>query len=126
MHHQGFAGRLLELEVGSEDHRGGAHPLMGEIDAGWGDPLLGQRLGGANEPVPRHDDPVVGRYEILLRPVDDGSHAFLQRCILHGDAFDAAIGVPAQLGGAVAAWMPLPCCIASRSACVRLRTGWKS
>ena len=64
--------------------------LVLRIDAGRNRPLLRQRLRGPHQAVPRHDDAVVGRDQILLGAVDDRPHAFLQRRVLHGDARDAA------------------------------------
>ena len=41
--------------------------------------------------MPRHDDGVVGRDQVLLGAVRDRPHAFLQRRVLHRDALDAAV-----------------------------------
>src|SRR5215475_6458596 len=38
----------------------------------------------------RHDDAVVSRYESLLRAIDNRSHTFLNRSILHGKTLNAA------------------------------------
>src|SRR6202166_2274423 len=49
----------------------------------------------------RHDDAIVGRNQILLGPVNDRAHAFLERRILHADPMDAAEGVATLLSGPV-------------------------
>ena len=55
-------------------------------------PLSFERPGGLQQPVARHDDPVVGRDQVFLGAIDDRPHAFLQGGVLHGDAFDTGIG----------------------------------
>ena len=53
------------------------------------------------QPMPRHDDGVVGGDEVFLRAVLDRPHAFLHRGVLHGDAAHAAIGLAALLRRAI-------------------------
>ncbi len=91
-------GSVLERLIGRQHQRGRAHAMMSGIDAGRRDPLLRQRLGRAQEPVPGHDDAVVGGDQVLFGAVADRTHAFLQRGILDGDAGDAA-EIPAGLLG---------------------------
>jgi hypothetical protein len=45
---------------------------------------------GLQQPVTRHDDPVVGGHEVLARAVLDASRALLDRSVLQADAVDAA------------------------------------
>src|SRR5580692_4573308 len=54
-----FLGAVLERHVGREHHRAGANFLVLDVDAGRGDALVEERLGGAHQAVPRHDDAVV-------------------------------------------------------------------
>src|SRR4051812_16217045 len=74
---------------------------MFRIDAGRYHALVGQGLGRAYQTVAGHDDAVVGGDEVLLGAVDDRPHAFLQRGVLDGDAFDAAVVAAGLLRGAV-------------------------
>src|SRR5262245_32900612 len=83
-------GGVLERLIGRQHHRGRAHLVVRGIDAGRRDAFLRQRLGRAHQAVPRHDDPVVGRHEVLLGAVADRSHALLQRGVLDREAGDAA------------------------------------
>ncbi len=63
--------------------------------------LFRQRLRRPHQAMTRHDDAVVGRDQVFLGAVDDRPHAFLQRRILHGNAFHAAVGLAALLRLAV-------------------------
>src|SRR5436190_21751475 len=63
---------------------------MSDVDAGPGHVLVHQILDGPQQPMPRHDDTVVRRDEILLGAIDNRTHAFLHRRVLHADACDAA------------------------------------
>ena len=74
---------------------------MRRIDAGRDRALLHQRLCRLEQAMPRHDDAVVGGDQVLLGAIDDRPHAFLQRCVLHRNAFDAAVRVAALLRRAV-------------------------
>src|SRR5262245_33256914 len=100
-HLEMLARGILERLVGRQDHGGRAHALVHRIDAGRDHARLGQRLGGAHEAMARHDDAVVGRHQVLLGAVDDRPHALLQRRVLHGKAFDAAIGLARLLRRAI-------------------------
>src|SRR5580700_900315 len=96
-----FLGAVLERHVGRQHHRAGADLLVLDVDAGRRHALVDQRLGGAHQAMPRHDDAVVGRDQVFLGAVADRAHAFLQRSILHGEAGDAAISPPGLLRRAV-------------------------
>src|SRR5712691_9056682 len=95
-----LARRILERLIRRQHDRGRSYPLVRGLDAGRRDALLNQRLGGAYQPVARHDDSVVGRHEVLLGPVDDRPHALLQRGVLHGEALHPAEGSARLLPGA--------------------------
>src|ERR1700682_1803023 len=106
LRHAGFAverflGAVLERHVGRQHHGAGADFLMLDVDAGRRHALVEERLGGAHQAVPRHDDAVVGRDQVLLGAVADRAHALLQRSVLHGEASDAAIGPAGFLRRAV-------------------------
>src|SRR5580700_10132000 len=96
-----FLGAVLERHVGRQHHRAGTDFLVLDVDAGRRHAFVEERLGGAHQAVPRHDDAVVGRDQVFLGAVADRAHAFLQRGVLHGKAGDAAIGPPGLLRGAV-------------------------
>src|SRR5215471_4757631 len=84
--------RVLEGLIRRQHHRRRAHALMRGINAGRRDPLVQQRLDRAQQAMACHDNSIVGRDQIFLHAVHDRSHALLQRGVLHGDAFHAAIG----------------------------------
>src|SRR5580700_6386026 len=96
-----FLGAILERHVWLQHHRAGADLLVLDVDSGRRHAFVEERLGGAHQAVPRHDDAVVGRDQVFLGAVADRAHAFLQRGILHGEAGDAAIGAAGFLRGAV-------------------------
>src|SRR5580698_2721673 len=96
-----FLGAILERHVGRQHHRAGADFLVLDVDAGRRHAFVEQRLGGAHQAVPRHDDAVVGGDQVLFGAVADRTHAFLERSVLHGEAGDAAIGAASLLRGAV-------------------------
>jgi len=51
--------------------------------------------------LPRHDDAVVGRDQVFFGAILDRAGAFLDRGVLHGDAFDAGIGFVVLLRQAI-------------------------
>src|SRR5712691_7672836 len=53
-------GGVLERLIRRQHDRDGAHALMGGVDAGGRFALLDQGLGGAHQPMARHNDAVVG------------------------------------------------------------------
>src|SRR5882672_9982897 len=87
---QSIPGPVLELDVARQLDRAGADALRVGFEAR-------QRLAvtivlaGLDQHAPHHDDAIVGRAEIFPRAVLDGTHALLQRGVLHGDALDAAV-----------------------------------
>src|SRR5437868_14665094 len=98
---QGLARGVLERLIRRQDDGRGPHALMLERHTGRHRALLGERLDRAQQLLPRHDDAAVGRDERLFRAVDDRSHAFLDRRILHGEALDAAVAASRLLRGAI-------------------------
>src|SRR3982074_2013580 len=93
--------RVLECLLRRQHHRSRAHLVMFGIDAGRRDALLHQRFGRAQQPMPRHDDAVIGGDEVLLGAVTDRPHALLQRRILDGEAGDPAEGLAGLLRGPI-------------------------
>src|SRR5579864_6367431 len=84
-------GAFGEFDALGQLDRAGAHALRFRGQAG---DFLSLAVGfdRAQQGAPRHDDAIVRRDQILLTALDDRPHAFLERCILHADAIDAAIG----------------------------------
>src|SRR5260221_10541709 len=99
--HQGVPGGVLEGLVARQHHGRRSHPLVRRIDAGGPFALVHKRLDGAQQAVARHDDPVIGRHQVLLGAVDDRTHAFLNRGVLHAEALNAAVASAGLLGGAI-------------------------
>src|SRR5262249_55496853 len=100
-HSQRLGGGIYERLVRWEDDRGRTHALVRRVDAGRRHILVRQVPDRTQEAVPGHDDAIVRGDEILLRAIDDGTHAFLQGCILHADTGDAAVGAAGLLRCAV-------------------------
>src|SRR4029453_11137149 len=94
---QRVAGAFGERHLRRQHDGGGSHFLVHGIDAGRRDALVDESLDRSQEAMPRHDDAVVGRHQVLLGAIDDRAHALLQRRILHRDALDAAERPPRLL-----------------------------
>src|SRR5213596_1127988 len=93
-------GVLLEIGFHGEDERSRAHEL--------GLRAQPRRLAALLDFIPRFhqtlardNDGSVGGAEMLLGPVRDGSHAFLDRRVLHGEALDAVVVAAALLFGTI-------------------------
>src|SRR5215468_364643 len=99
--HQGVPGGVLEGLVARQHHGRRSHPLVDWIDARRPFALVHERLDGAQQAVARHDDPVIGRHQVLLGAIDDRPHAFLNRGVLHAEALNAAVASARLLGGAI-------------------------
>src|SRR5581483_208689 len=76
--------------VRPQDQRGGAHTERSGIAARGRLAAIAQRAGGAHQPPANLDDGGIARSEALLRAVDDGPLALLDRLVLHTEAGDAA------------------------------------
>ena len=96
-----FARAFRERRAGWQDDGNGADFLMGGIAARGQHPLRGEFLRRFHEAMARHDDAVVGGDQVLLRPVLDRPHAFLEGRVLHADSLDAAERVAGLLRRAV-------------------------
>src|SRR5215468_2908093 len=99
--HQGISGGVLEGLVPRQHHRRRSHALVHRIDAGGEFALVYERLDGAQQPVASHDDPVVGRHQVLFGAIDDRPHAFLDRGVLHAEALNAAVASTGLLSDAI-------------------------
>src|SRR5580693_6768294 len=73
-----FLGAVLERHVGRQHHRAGADFLVLDVDARRRHAFVEERLGGAHQAMPRHDDAVVGRDQVFLGAIADRAHALLQ------------------------------------------------
>src|SRR6266849_9334956 len=93
-------GMLLEIGFHGKDERGRAHELRLRAQPRRLAALL-DFLPSFHQPLARDDDGAVGGPEMLLGPVRDGSHAFLHRRILHGEALDAVVVAAALLFGTI-------------------------
>src|SRR6266699_6845436 len=93
-------GALLEIGVHGDDERGRAHELGLRAQPRRLAAFL-NFVPGFYQTLARKDDSAVGGPQMLLGPVSDGSHAFLHRRILHGEAPDAVVVAAALLLGAV-------------------------
>src|SRR5579862_3629317 len=98
---QRLPGAVLERDIRRQHHRAGTDLLVLDVDTRRRHALVGQRLGGAHQAVPRHDDAVVGGDQVLLGAIANRPHAFLQGRILNGKAGDATEGLAGFLRRAV-------------------------
>src|SRR4029079_12806601 len=96
-----LARAVLEGLVRRQHDRRRPHALVLAGDAGRRAPLVDERLDRLEQPVPGHDDAVVGGHQVFLRAIDDRPHALLQRGVLHADALDAAEGPAGLLRGPI-------------------------
>src|SRR5262249_37151324 len=87
---QRFAGGYLEWLIRGKDDGRRAHSLVRRGDTRRRHTFVGESLHSQDHANPRHDDAVVSRYESLLRAIDNRSHTFLNRSILHGKTLNAA------------------------------------
>src|SRR4051812_41560021 len=75
---------LLERHRMRQDQRRRADALRRRIDTGWCLARL-QATRRLQQPLARHDNPVVGRHEVFAAAVLDRAQAFLYRCVLQAD-----------------------------------------
>src|ERR1041384_7360254 len=89
-------GMCFELGFRGDDERGRAYELRLRREPRR---LAARRhfLPGLDQPLPRSDDGTVGGHEMLPASVRDGSLAFLDGGILHGETPDAAVVAAALL-----------------------------
>ena len=90
----------MEVRAFRQHDRGRAHRVRRRIEA-IGLLALRHRECGLAQAHARHDHAVVGRDQILLAAILDRPAALLDRGVLHGDAFDAAIRLVVLLRHAV-------------------------
>src|SRR5689334_14462624 len=62
---QRLSGAFLEGCPGLEHHRDRADPLVRDVAAGRERAFRGELLRGLHQPMPRHDDAVVGGHEVF-------------------------------------------------------------
>src|SRR4029077_19158520 len=95
-----IAGGFVKAFAFRQHDRRRAHGVGGRIDA-VGLLAVGDGARRFAQTLPRHDDAVVGRDQVFFAAVLDRPGRFLDRGVLHGDAFYAGIGFMMLLRHAV-------------------------